>query len=205
MKANFRLPKWETQRGRSRGEWCLAVGYPVSFSRGQQPAARLGRVLNTGSRTIMTDCTIMGGDSGGPLFDLNGKVIGISSRVSGSLTQNFHVPLSVFEKYWDRMLKGEDIRSSRDRSRQRPSNQGYLGIRGDSTASPPIIEEVVAESAADKAGLRIGDEVVEVNDIKMKNFEAIGPQLADKKPDDSITIMIRRDGELIKMTIKLGR
>ena len=89
------------------GEWCLAVGFPVSFSRSDKPPVRLGRILSNRSRTIVSDCTIMGGDSGGPLFDLDGKVIGINSRVSGSLNQNVHVPVDVFTRDWDSLTKKE--------------------------------------------------------------------------------------------------
>jgi serine protease Do len=181
------------------GEWCLAVGFPVSFSRGKEPASRLGRVLTNRSGVMVSDCMIMGGDSGGPLFDLNGKVIGISSRVSGSLNSNMHVPVNVYKQYWDRMDSGDDIRSERD------PNRGYLGIRGPTNQTPPEIDEIVSGSAAGKAGLKVGDVVVEINDKKVESFRQVGEALSGKRAGDSITMMIRREGELIKLTIELGR
>ena len=109
------------------GQWCLAIGFPTSFSRGKQPPVRIGRVLSISDRTIITDCPLMGGDSGGPLFDLQGKVIALSSRVGGSIIANVHVPVNMYTKEWDRLAAGEDwndrdSRSSRSRRRipQRP-------------------------------------------------------------------------------------
>ena len=51
----------------------------------------------------------MGGDSGGPVFDLEGRVIGISSTCGDSLLENRHVSVDRFHRYWDRLLKGEDM------------------------------------------------------------------------------------------------
>lgn len=90
------------------GQWCLAVGYPVSFQRGQRPPVRIGRVLRQTDTVVVSDCPIMGGDSGGPLFDLEGRVIGVNSRVSGSMTGNVHVAIDIYHKNWKRLLDGED-------------------------------------------------------------------------------------------------
>lgn len=190
------------------GQWCMAVGFPVSFSRGEEPAIRLGRILSNRSTTIVSDCTIMGGDSGGPLFDLDGKVIGISSRVTGSLNSNVHVPVNIYKRDWDKMLAGEDFRTDRSRSGRRPRNnpnRGYLGIRGNTNDSPATIDEVVAGSAAEKAGLKVGDIIVELNDNKVDNFGAIGDTLSKMEVGDSVSLMIRRDDALTKYTIQLGK
>jgi serine protease Do len=93
------------------GQWCLAMGYPVLFERGKPPVVRIGRVLRNRSTTVITDCTIMGGDSGGPLFDLEGKLIGIGSRCDNRLSINIHVPIDCYHDHWDRLTKGEDIHS----------------------------------------------------------------------------------------------
>ncbi len=191
------------------GQWCLAIGFPVSFARGEQPATRLGRILSNRAQTITSDCTIMGGDSGGPLFDLDGKVIGISSRVAGSLNSNVHVPVDVFKNDWKKMVNGEDIRSNRSRTGRRPRNddpnRGYLGIRGSTNDSPATVDEVVEDSAAAKAGLKVGDVIVELNEKKVDSFAAIGDTLSGMKAGDSITVMVRRNDALTKYTIQLGK
>jgi len=68
---------------------------------------RVGRVLRIREGVIQTDCTLVGGDSGGPLFDLQGRVIGIHSRIAGPTDVNLHVPVDIFRENWDRLLKGD--------------------------------------------------------------------------------------------------
>ena len=101
------------------GQWCLALGYPVSFEHGKAPVLRIGRVLRANSRMIVTDCTIMGGDSGGALFDLEGKLIGVSSRCDSSVTANVHVPVDCYHESWTRLAGGEDFNSRRGTANQR--------------------------------------------------------------------------------------
>lgn len=188
------------------GEWCMAIGYPVSFGKGKQPASRLGRILSRDSGKLVSDCVIMGGDSGGPLFDLDGKVIGINSRVNGSLNSNIHVPVSVFKKDWDKMVDGEELRPRRRGGRpNRDPNRGYLGIRGPTDASPAKIETIVDGSAAAKAGLQVGDVISEIDGKAVDSFADIGKALSGKKVDESISVTIQRGEEAINYNIKLGR
>jgi len=93
------------------GAWCLALGHPLGFQPKRPPVLRIGRILMKEERVIQTDCPLVGGDSGGPLFDLKGNLIGINSRISGSTTMNYHVPIDIFRQHWDRLVKGESWRA----------------------------------------------------------------------------------------------
>lgn len=91
-----------------RGQWVLALGHPGGFRPNRTPVVRLGRVLFNNRALVRTDCTLVGGDSGGPLFDMNGKVVGIHSRIGGSsITENIHVPVDTYRATWDRLAKGD--------------------------------------------------------------------------------------------------
>lgn len=96
----------------SQGDWVLALGHPLGFTAGRPPVLRVGRVLRADPSVIRTDCPLVAGDSGGPLFDLEGRVVGIHSRISTATTTNFHVPVQVFCDGWDRLVRGEVWRSS---------------------------------------------------------------------------------------------
>ncbi|WP_460183529.1 S1C family serine protease [Thermopirellula anaerolimosa] len=96
----------------SPGDWVLALGHPLGYTTGRPPVLRLGRVLRSDRTLIRTDCPLVAGDSGGPLFDLEGRVVGIHSRISTATTTNFHVPVQVFRDGWDRLAKGEVWRDS---------------------------------------------------------------------------------------------
>ena len=92
-----------------KGQWVVAIGHPGGFRSNRSPVVRLGRILYADPSMIRTDCTLVGGDSGGPLFDLDGKVIGIHSRIGGaSITENVHVPIDTFRLTWDRLASSQN-------------------------------------------------------------------------------------------------
>ena len=78
------------------GQWCMVVSYPGGFKPGRTPPVRLGRILKARPTLVTTDCILVGGDSGGPLFDMHGKVIGINIKIGESLNQNMHAPVNLF-------------------------------------------------------------------------------------------------------------
>ena len=63
------------------GDWCLGTGHPGGYQAGRPPVVRLGRLVAIHATFLQSDCPLLGGDSGGPLFDLNGNVVGIHSRI----------------------------------------------------------------------------------------------------------------------------
>lgn len=94
------------------GDWCLAVGHPLGHMSDRPPVVRAGRVLQARETVLQTDCPIVAGDSGGPVFNLQGEVIGINSRITaGQMSMNFHVPIDVYHSLWPRLLKGELLES----------------------------------------------------------------------------------------------
>ena len=97
------------------GDWCVAFGHGGGVQTDRPAPMRLGRVLHVSSDTsqtrwITTDTTVISGDSGGPLFNLKGEVIGIHSNIGMSVLVNRHVPISAYHAQWDEMLKpGNEI------------------------------------------------------------------------------------------------
>ena len=90
-----------------KNQWCMAIGHPGGLKPGRLPPVRLGHISSPGGNFITTDCTLVGGDSGGPLFDMYGKVIGIHSRIGNQITANMHVPVDIYRQEWERLVKGE--------------------------------------------------------------------------------------------------
>ncbi len=88
------------------GDWVLALGHPGGFDRRRSLVVRLGRIIRLDEDALQTDCTISPGDSGGPLLDMYGRVIGIHSAISTSLAENFHVAVTAFYDNWDVLAKG---------------------------------------------------------------------------------------------------
>jgi len=98
------------------GAWCVALGHPGGIQQGRTPPVRLGRVLNfgKGAKFLVTDATVISGDSGGPLFDLDGRLIGVHSNIGIRVNQNQHVPIDAYREQWDALLKGEVFGTSGD-------------------------------------------------------------------------------------------
>jgi serine protease Do len=90
-----------------KGQWIITIGHPGGYQKGRPPVVRVGRILDVKERAIRTDCPLVGGDSGGPLFDMHGQVVGIHSRIGAAITYNIHVPIDAYTATWDRLSAGE--------------------------------------------------------------------------------------------------
>jgi len=91
-------------------DWVFAFGHPLGLIVNRPPPLRIGRIIQLQPDTIHSDCCIVVGDSGGPLFNLTGKVVGINSRISGMDSRpdlTFHVSINAFWDQYDRLVAGE--------------------------------------------------------------------------------------------------
>lgn len=170
------------------GDWCIALGHPGGYQPKRGAVARLGRVVAAQKALIQTDCTLVGGDSGGPLFDLEGRVIGIHSRIGASTNWNFHVPMEIFRKDWDRFAKSEEI----DKGPSRGATT--LGVSGDDVENGVRITRVPDGFPARKAGLMAGDVITKFAGDVVKDFTALADLVRKQKPGDEVTIEFLRDG-----------
>ena len=187
-----------TSDGLKDGQWCLATGHPGGYQSDRQPVLRLGRVLATAGDAITTDCTLVGGDSGGPLFDLNGKVIGINSRIAGPLTANMHVPVSTFKDTWDRLTKAEAWGHF-------PGNEPYIGVSGEPDVTEAKVRGVASGSPAEKAKLQAGDVIIGIDDEEVTDFESLKRIVAEHQPRDEVKIVVKRGEETLRLPLTIGK
>ena len=184
------------------GDWCVALGYPLSFPRGKPAAARLGRILATDENRIVSDCPIMGGDSGGPLFNLQGDLIGISSRVKHDIRVNLHIPIETFRNEWDQLSASIDIGKTDD-----PNEPGraYLGVLGETDRKLVRIRHVHKGSPAAIAGWQPEDVLLEFSGEVVDSFDDVRRILNESHPGDIIVAKLNRYGKLIELSVQLGR
>ena len=105
---NKKLPCVEKAEKMPRvGDWVFALGHGGGLDRKRGPMVRLGRVVSLKNGVIQTDCKLIRGDSGGPLFNLDGKLIGIHSRVGSGLEDNLHVPMKDFNTLTEETAEGK--------------------------------------------------------------------------------------------------
>jgi serine protease Do len=183
-----------------KGEWCLAIGHPGGYKKGRTPPVRLGRILDFGPVLIRTDCTLVGGDSGGPLFNMEGKVIGIHSRINGPITSNIHVPVDTYTETWERLVKGESWGGGLG-----GAPAARLGMAADPESKICKVAKVDAGSPAEKAGLKIDDIITGINGKKIVTFEELRAEIEKRKPGDVVTLEVRRGDETLKLEAKLGK
>jgi serine protease Do len=185
------------------GQWCLALGHPGGFKSGRPPVVRLGRVLGKNKRIIQTDCALVGGDSGGPLFDLEGNVIGIHSRISESISSNIHVPIDAFRTNWKNLTDGKVV-GPRRFVRRADRDTAYFGIVLDSDAKGCVVKEVREGSPADKAGIKAGDKIIKFDSETIDERGTLRDLVEGHKPGDRVKIELVRGPETVTMTVRLG-
>lgn len=180
------------------GDWALTLGHPGGWDPDRSTVVRLGRVIRATSRTIQTDCTITAGDSGGPLIDMQGRVLGIHTFVRSSTTENYHVPMKAFREDWDRLLKGE--RWGDEDSTPRP----WLGTRGIDAPGGCRIEVVDDRGPAHKAGLQVGDVVTKINDATVEGADSYRRLVREAKVGADLTLTIQRGATQQAIKVKVA-
>ena len=186
-----------------RGQWVIAVGHPGGFRPGRSPVVRLGRIQVANDSFIRTDCTLVGGDSGGPLFDMEGRVIGIHSRIGGSIESNIHVPVDTYRETWDRLVKGEDWGGRFGFPDL--ATVPYMGIEGDEDDAKARVTRVVPGSPAEKAGLKVDDVILMFDGKKIGGYAELAPRIRRKKIGDKVPLEVLRGMETIKLELVLGK
>jgi serine protease Do len=180
------------------GLWCLATGHPGGYFADRKPVLRLGRVLFYDREAVTTDCTLVGGDSGGPLFDMKGRVIGINSRISNELTSNMHVPIAAFRQDWDRMLKGEAWGHF-------PGQEPYIGVRGKAGVDNVTVASVGEGSPAAEAGLKEGDIIEKFDNQDLTDFASLSKAVQDRQPGERVKLKVKRGDENLELALIIGR
>jgi serine protease Do len=188
-----------------KGDWVVALGQPGGFDPGRTPPVRAGRIWardNFGS--FYTDCTLIGGDSGGPLLDLNGKVVGIHSSIGGPLSVNRHVAVDNFSADWERLLKGETW-GELELTRGDP-DRPVIGVELDEQSEPGVkVLRVIGGGPADKAGVRKDDVITLVAGEEVRNYLSFVRLISRKTVGEPVKIGLRRDADkMIEVEIELA-
>ncbi len=194
------------------GDWVIAIGNPFGFggtvTSGIISARNRSLGLSRYEDYIQTDASINSGNSGGPLFDLNGDVIGINTAIlgrSGSIGIGFAIPSNSAKIVIDQLVEfGE-------------TKRGWLGVRiQDVTKEIADVENLdeprgalvasVAENSPSKeAGVKAGDIILEFNGEKIKEMKELPTIVARTEVGKNVKVRIWRNKKEIIKTIKLGR
>ena len=193
------------------GDWVLAIGNPLGqgFSVSAGIISARGRDLQGPyDDFIQTDAAINRGNSGGPLFNTSGKVIGVNTAIlspnGGSIGIGFSMSSVVVQKV---------VNQLRDYGETR---RGWLGVRiqnlNSEVAEALGLENIngalvtdVPEGPARKAGIRSGDVIIEFDGLKINDSSSLVKVVGDSEVGKEVDILIWRDGNQKTLTVKLGR
>jgi len=195
------------------GEWVLAVGNPL----GLQATVTAGVVsavdrsnlgLNQIEDFIQTDAAINRGNSGGPLMNLEEKVIGMNTAIAthtgGYMGIGFAIPSSMISQITEQLINNGSF------------TRGYLGVLmqqidqdlanafGLDEIKGALVAEVAKNSPADKAGLKRGDIILKYNGKEVKSISVVRNAVSMMKPEEKVRLVVKRGGRLLNISVVVG-
>ena len=196
------------------GDWVIAIGNPFGFGGSVTSGIISSRNRDIGLTRyddfIQTDASINQGNSGGPLFDIEGKVIGINTAIiapgaSGSIGIGFAIPSNSAAKVIDQLIKfGE-------------TKRGWLGVRIQEVTKEiaeveklekpegALVASVSENSPAAKAGIKAGDIILEFDDKRVDTMRTLPKLVAQTEVGKKVTLKVWRNQKLIYKKVLLGR
>ncbi len=187
------------------GDWVIALGHSAGFDPARTPPIRFGRLMSDGpGNYFTTDCTLIGGDSGGPLFDLDGKLVGINSSIGESWKNNNHAGVDGFREDWDRLLAGETWGVLQMNPMANPETPVLgIGMGMDRGATGVPVFKVEPNSPAAAAGVRVGDLIRSVDGDRVREGSELQQVLVKRMVGDVVKLGIVRDEKPIEIEVEL--
>ena len=196
------------------GDWVLAIGNPLGLG-GTVTSGIIsarGRNINSGPYDdyIQTDASINRGNSGGPLFNIQGEVVGIntaiySSERGGSIGIAFSIPSNLARNVISQLIAyGETKRGWLGVYIQEvtPEIAQSLGLK---EAIGALVSSVQEASPAKKAGIEPQDVIVKFNGIKVLKEQALPRIVAETTPDKTVSVEVIRQGKTLSLKVKVGK
>lgn len=189
------------------GDWVVNLGHSGGYELGRKPPVRTGRVLSIRGEQLVTDAVLIGGDSGGPLFNLDAELVGIHSSIGDTVAENRHVSISTFKLYWNRMARGDSWGKLPDLSgsgETEPPKRAKLGVVVDRAAEGVArISEVRQNSPAARVGIQSGDIVKTFEGQAVTSAQHLIDLVKTKSVGDQVSLTILRDGNQLSYQVIL--
>ena len=210
-KTNLKAVKFGDSNKLRVGDWVMAIGNPFGFG-GTVTAgivsARGRNLSGSYDDYIQTDASINRGNSGGPLFDMKGNVVGINTAIfsqsGGSVGIGFAVSSNLAKQVTDQLKQ------------YGRTKRGWLGVLiqeiteeiaetlGMKTARGALVSSATQGGPAEKAGVKTGDVIIKFNDIEIKNMKELPKVVAGTNVGKSVPLVILRDGKELTLNVTLG-
>ena len=208
---NLKAVKFGDSNNLRVGDWVMAIGNPFGFGGTVTAGIVSARGRNIGGSYddyIQTDASINRGNSGGPLFDMQGNVVGINTAIfsqsGGSVGIGFAVSSNLAKQVSDQLRKfGRTKRGWLGVLIQQVTKEiaDTLGLKNKDGA---LVSSATENGPAYKAGIKSGDIILEFNNIKIKNMNELPKVVAGTPVGKSVQVVIWREGKVIKLNVILG-
>ena len=195
------------------GQWVVAIGSPYGFDNTVTSGIISAKARSLPDETytpfIQTDVPVNPGNSGGPLFNLEGEVIGINSMIysqtGGFQGLSFAIPISEAMKVKDQLIQTGHVERSRIGVTVQEINQQLAKSFGLPTPDGALVSSVEKDGPAAKAGLKAGDVILRVNQSKVRDSSDLPGQIADITPGTQAQLQIWRDGGVKTIAITTAK
>lgn len=194
------------------GEWVIAIGSPFRFEQSVTAGIVSGKGRSQSTQQyvpfIQSDVAINRGNSGGPLLDRDGEVVGINSWIlsssGGNIGLSFSIPIETAQNTIEQLLEYGRVA------------RGYLGVgiqglnreqadaMGLDRPVGALVNRVEAGSAAERAGIEAGDVILEVDGRSIELFSDLPPIVGSIRPGEEVEVLISRWGEEQTLTVELA-
>lgn len=200
----FPYVEWDREGTTQLGDWVFALGHSGGFDKERGSVVRLGRVIRIEETTMQSDCKLIGGDSGGPLFNLDGVLVGIHSRVAAELEGNLHVPMGEFITHWDEMKSGEFL--GEGPFAQKPQKgTAFMGVGFDEEPEGLRIREFSEDSALSAGGAELNDILLSLDGEVMTLVQEVIDFMKEKSAGEKVTAQLMREEKIIEFVVILGK
>jgi serine protease Do len=218
LKVDSRTPltpvPWGNSDGADVGQWVVAIGNPFGLGGTVTAGIISARARDIGAGSyddfIQTDAAINKGNSGGPLFNLRGEVIGVNTAIispgeaGGSVGVGFSVPANFAKVVIDQLRQYGETRRGTMGLVARPVDQAIAEAYGLASPQGAIITSVTADGAAAKAGLQSGDLITALNNQQIKESRDLFRIMGVTQVGTDISVRYLRNGKQATATVKLA-
>jgi serine protease Do len=194
------------------GDYVLAIGEPF----GLEETATAGIVSAKGRSLpgdgyvpfIQTDAAVNPGNSGGPLFDANGNVVGINAQIyshsGGYEGVSFAIPINLAVQVKDQIVKTGKVTHARLGVEVQTPDQSLADSFKMKAPNGALVAKVEPDSAAAKAGLKVGDVILEFNGNPIVDAGQLSARVGAAAPGDKASLQVWRDGKATTMNVTIG-
>ncbi len=194
------------------GEWVIAIGNPFGLGGSLTAGVISARGRDAGGQYddyIQSDVAINTGNSGGPLFNLRGEVIGVNTLIysptGASVGISFSIPSTIVEGVVDQLAEFGETRRGWLGVNVQPVTAGVAQAMGLSSPRGAIISRVAEDGPGDRAGLRQGDLVLSFDGRDVPDSRSLPRFVAETEIGRSVEIVLNRRGETMTLTATVSR